>query len=105
MPSLTRRTSALRIWGKQTSRERCLRARFDGAFMDAAKLGNADLRGASFRGTILNGSELNGALLDGADFRGALGVTAAQICSAKSRNGVQLDDPLSQQVAACGANP
>lgn len=79
------------------------RARFDGAFMDAAKLGNADLRGASFTGTILNGAQLNGAMLDGADFRGALGVTAAQICSAKSRNGVQLEDPLSQQVdAICG---
>lgn len=80
-------------------------ARFDAAFVDGADLRNADLRSATFAGTILSGADLSGANLDGADLRGALSVTAAQICLAKSRKGAQMDQPLLQQVTiSCGVS-
>lgn len=75
-------------------------ARFTSAFLDGADLHNADLRRATFAGTILSGANLSGANLDGADLRGALSVTAKQICSATSSNGAQMDDALRQQVTA-----
>lgn len=80
-------------------------AHFTSAFLDSADLQNADLRGATFVGTILSGADLRGANLDGADLRGALSVTAKQICSAKSYSGAQMEDALLQQVSAtCSAH-
>ncbi|MFZ0334401.1 MAG: pentapeptide repeat-containing protein [Candidatus Acidiferrales bacterium] len=79
-------------------------AHFSAAFLDGAELRNADLRGAAFAGAILSGADLSGSNLDGADLRGALSVTAAQICAAASRRGAQMDDALLQQVIiSCGA--
>jgi uncharacterized protein YjbI with pentapeptide repeats len=89
-------------------------AKLTGAHLDNANLGSAifidadlrgaDLRGAQFQGTVLNGANLSGTNLDGADLRAASGMTADQICSAKSRRWVLLNDALQQQVTTqCGA--
>lgn len=78
-------------------------AHFNRAFLDGADLRNSDLRGATFAGTILSGADLSGSNLDDADLRGALSLTAEQICSAKSRKGTQIDDALGQQLSSvCG---
>jgi uncharacterized protein YjbI with pentapeptide repeats len=74
-------------------------------FIDA-DLSRADLSGAQFNGTVLNGANLRDAILDGADLRGALQLSAAQICSTKSRNGAQFDDALQLQIDnLCGTGP
>ncbi len=74
--------------------------------MDGAQLEQADLRDASFSGAILNGAQLAGADLDGADLRGVLGLTAEQICLAKSHAGAQMDSRLQSQTdARCGEAP
>jgi uncharacterized protein YjbI with pentapeptide repeats len=71
-------------------------------FIDA-NLQDGDLRGAQFRGTVLSGANLSGANIDGTDLRGALGLTAAQICATKSRQGAVLADSLASEVeSACG---
>lgn len=78
-------------------------ARFGGAFLDGAVLTGADLRGAAFGGAILNGADLRGANLDDANLRGALGVTVAQVCSAKSRKRMEMEDSFRDEVyAECG---
>ncbi|HEV2299201.1 MAG TPA: pentapeptide repeat-containing protein [Candidatus Acidoferrales bacterium] len=75
-----------------------------GAFLDDADFRNADFTGASLTGAILSGTDFTGAKLAGADFRGALQVTAVQICAAGDRRGILLDDALQAQVVArCGA--
>jgi uncharacterized protein YjbI with pentapeptide repeats len=79
-----------------------------GAELESAILIDADLRGANLggaklAGTVLNNANLSGTSLEGADLRGAFGLTANQVCSAKSRSGVMLDDALAGQVEAqCG---
>jgi uncharacterized protein YjbI with pentapeptide repeats len=74
-------------------------------FIDA-DLSGADMRGAQFSGTVLNGANLHDANLDGADLRGALQLSAAQVCATKSRVGAVLDDALQLQVdALCGTGP
>jgi uncharacterized protein YjbI with pentapeptide repeats len=71
-------------------------------FIDA-DLRNADLRGAQFSGTVVTGANLAGAVIDGTDLRGALRLTASQVCSTHSRSGAILTDSLAQQVRdACG---
>jgi uncharacterized protein YjbI with pentapeptide repeats len=70
-----------------------------GIFIDA-DLRGADLREAQFSGTVLNGADLSGSNLDGADLRGALQLSANQICSAKSRQGTLLDEAMQTQVDA-----
>ena len=78
-------------------------AQLDGAILIDADLRGANLGGAQFAGTVLNNANLSGTILEGANMRGAFGLTAAQICSAKSRRGVILDDALQTQVEAeCG---
>jgi uncharacterized protein YjbI with pentapeptide repeats len=88
-------------------------AQLPGADLGGAQLGttiliDADMRGvnlsgAQAAGAVLAGANLSGAFLDGADFRGASGLTAQQVCLAKSRYGVLLDDGLLAQVqSACG---
>jgi len=78
-------------------------AQFGGAILIAADLRGANLGGAQLGSAVLNNTNLNGTSLEGADLRGALGLTAAQVCAAKSRRGAAMDDSLRQQVEAqCG---
>ncbi len=75
------------------------------AFLTQADLQKADLRGAGLQGAILNGANLSGANLQNADFRGALGLTVSQICSAASVRGVQLDEALQRDAESqCALN-
>ena len=74
------------------------------AFLTQADLSRADLSGAGLQGAILNGANLTGANLDQVDLRGALGVTASQVCSAGSARQIQMDDALQRDVQAqCGS--
>jgi uncharacterized protein YjbI with pentapeptide repeats len=85
-------------------------ARLPGADLRGAQMANAilidtylrdaDLRWAQFAGTVLDGANLTGANLDGADLRGALGLSAHQVCSTKSHAGTLFDDALEGQVQA-----
>jgi len=78
-------------------------AQFGGAILIDADLRGANLGGAQFAGTVLNSANLSDTSLEGANMRGAFGLTAAQVCSAKSRRGVVLDDALELQVETqCG---
>jgi uncharacterized protein YjbI with pentapeptide repeats len=73
------------------------------AILIGADLRGVDLRGAQFQGTVLSEADMSGTNLDGADLRGAGGLTANQVCSAKSRRGALLDATLATQVGAqCG---
>jgi uncharacterized protein YjbI with pentapeptide repeats len=76
---------------------------FKGTILLGADLRNADLRGAAFPGAVLRDVPLDGARMDGADFRGALGLTATQVCSAKGWTSAQFDaDVLLATQAQCG---
>lgn len=91
------------LWSAKLPGARLPNARLATAIFIDADLQGADLRGAQFSGTVLNGANLQDANLDGADLRGALQLSAAQVCSAKSRQGALLDDALQAQVEAlCG---
>ena len=73
------------------------------AFLTQADLRKADLRGAGLQGAILNGANLTGANLREVDLRGALGLTASQVCSAASVRQIQLDEMLQKDVEnQCG---
>jgi uncharacterized protein YjbI with pentapeptide repeats len=91
------------MWSAKLSSAQLDNAQLGTAIFIDADLRNADLHGAHFQGTVLNGANLQGANLDYADMRGALGLSAAQVCSASSRNGLLLDDAMQVQVdAQCG---
>jgi len=75
-------------------------AQFGGAILIDADLRDANLGGAQLGTAVLNNTNLSGTSLEGADLRGALGLTAAQVCSAKSRRGAVMDDTLKMQVDA-----
>ena len=78
-------------------------AQLEGAILIGADLRGANLGGARLMGTVLNGTELSGTSLEGANLRGALGLSAAQVCSAKSRRWAILDLDLQTQVETlCG---
>jgi uncharacterized protein YjbI with pentapeptide repeats len=78
-------------------------AQLEGAILIDADLHGANLGGAQLTGTVLNGADLSGTSLEGADLRGAPGLSANQVCSAKSRRGVVLDPDMEAQVEAqCG---
>ena len=80
-------------------------AQFGGAILIDADLRGANLGGAQLGSAVLNNTKLNGTSLEGADLRGALGLTASQVCSAKSRRGAVMDDSLREQVEAqCSAS-
>jgi hypothetical protein len=73
------------------------------AIMIEASLRSADLRGAQFEGTVLRGADIADAILDGADFRGAVGLTPEQVCSAGTRRDAHFDAPMLQQFSVmCG---
>lgn len=75
------------------------------AFLTQTDLRQADLRRAGLQGAILNGANLTGANLDQVDLRGALGITASQVCSAASTRQIQLDEMLQQEVQnQCGVD-
>lgn len=92
------------LWSAKLAGARLTNAQLGTAIFVDVNLRGADLRWAQLHGTVLTGSDLTGALLDGADLRGAVGFGPDQICSAKSRLGLLLDDPMQAQVMAqCGA--
>ena len=93
------------LWSAKLSGARLTNAQLGSAIFVEADLRNADLRWAHLGGTVLTGADLTGANLDGADLRGAVGFGPHQICAAKSRQGLVLDDSMQAQVTAqCGAN-
>jgi len=71
-------------------------AQAKGTIFLEADLTRADFRGATLTGAILRQARLDGANLDGADLRGALGLDAAQVCSAQNWRGAQLDADIQQ---------
>ena len=92
------------LWSSKLSGAHLQNAQLATAIFINADLQGADLRGAHFNGTVLNGANLQNTILDGADLRGALQLSAYQVCSAKSRAGATLDDTLQTQVdAQCGS--
>jgi uncharacterized protein YjbI with pentapeptide repeats len=79
-------------------------ADFSLAILTDADLRKSDLSGADLRGAILRGADLSGANLQDANFRGAVGVTASQICSAAGLARIQLDENLQSEVnGLCGS--
>ncbi|MFZ1975302.1 MAG: pentapeptide repeat-containing protein [Candidatus Acidiferrales bacterium] len=91
------------LWSTKLAGANLQKAKLATAIFIDADLRGADLGGAQFTGTVLNGANLQNSNLDGADLRGALQLAASQICSAKSRQGAQLDETLQTQVdAQCG---
>jgi uncharacterized protein YjbI with pentapeptide repeats len=81
-------------------------AQFAGAILIDADLRGANLGGAQLGAAVLNNTNLSATSLEGTDLRGALGLTAAQVCSAKSRRGAVMDDALRSQVEEqCGTTP
>ena len=73
-------------------------AQLKGAILLDADLKKADLRSAYFSGAILRSAEMDGANLGGADLRGAVGVTAIQVCSALHGRGAMMDPDLLAEV-------
>lgn len=88
------------LWSAKLPEANLKGAQLGNAILIDAYLRGADLRWAQFPATVLNGADFSGTNLDGADLRGALGLSANQVCSAKSRVGVQLDDAIQTQVQA-----
>lgn len=92
------------LWSAKLMGARLANAQLGTAIFVNADLRNADIRWAQLTGTVLTGADLTGSYLDGADLRGAVGFGANQICTAKSRQGLLLDDATQLQVTAqCGA--
>jgi uncharacterized protein YjbI with pentapeptide repeats len=78
-------------------------AQLKGTILLDTDLSQADLRGASLDGTILRGTHIDGANLEGVDLRSAVGLTAAQVCSAKNGQRAILDPAFRLEVeASCG---
>jgi len=91
------------FWSAKLSGANLRNSQLASAIFIDADLQNSDLRGSQLSGTVLNGTNLTGATIDRVDLRAALGLTASQICSTKSRSGAILLDSLAAQVqAACG---
>jgi uncharacterized protein YjbI with pentapeptide repeats len=80
-------------------------AQFKGTILLGADLRNTDLRGAAFPGAVLRDTPMDGAHVDGADFRGALGLTANQICSTTGWQSAQFDaDVLAAVQTRCATS-
>ena len=96
------------LWSAKLSGARLTDATLNGAILLEADLRGADLRGANlggtiFRGAQLEGADLNGADLDMTDLRGALGLTANQVCSAVNWQTARLDQKIEPEVVSrCG---
>jgi uncharacterized protein YjbI with pentapeptide repeats len=70
------------------------------AILIGANLHDANLSGGHFAGAVMNETDLSGTILDGADMRGAFGLGAYQVCSAKSHAGALFDESLWELVDA-----
>jgi uncharacterized protein YjbI with pentapeptide repeats len=91
------------LWSAKLPGARLNEARLTGAILLEADLRGADLRGADLQGAIVRGALMGGANLEGDDLRGAVGLTAAQVCSFASRRSAQLQPDLQQAAdALCG---
>ena len=91
------------LWSAKLPEAGLQDARLQRAILIEANLQSADLRGALFQAAVVRGADFRNADLDGADMRGAIGLLPDQICAARSRRGLLLDDavlPLVQ--SACG---
>jgi uncharacterized protein YjbI with pentapeptide repeats len=78
-------------------------AQLKGTILLDTDLSQADLRGASLEGTILRGTHMDGTNLEGVDLRSAVGLTAAQVCSAANGKKAILDPVFRLEVeASCG---
>jgi uncharacterized protein YjbI with pentapeptide repeats len=92
------------LWSAKLGGANLDNAQLGGAIFVDADLRGADLRGAQLSGTILTGADLSGTDLDGVDLRNASGLSANQVCSAKSRRWILVNELLEPQVEArCGA--
>jgi uncharacterized protein YjbI with pentapeptide repeats len=69
-------------------------ATLKGAILLDADMKKVDLRGAVLTGAILREVELDGANLAGTDLRGAVGLTALQVCSALHGRSALLDPDI-----------
>jgi len=79
-------------------------AQFKGTILLGADLRNTDLRGATFPGAVLRDTPMDGAHVEGADFRGALSLTANEICSTSGWQSAQFDpDVLAAVQTRCGS--
>ena len=79
-------------------------AQFKGTILLGADLRNSDLRNATFPGAVLRDASMEGAHVDGADFRGALGLTANEVCATTGWQTAQFDpDVLAAVQTRCGA--
>jgi uncharacterized protein YjbI with pentapeptide repeats len=79
------------------------RAQFRGGIFLDTNLKNADLRGAFLGGAIVRDAHFEGVNFEGADLRGAIGLTAEQVCSSASWRGALLDpDVLAIVQTRCG---
>ena len=97
-------TSEAYFWSAKLSDAKFANALLGNAILIEADLRGADFRGAQLTGTVLTGANMKDANLDNADLRGALRLSAEQICSARSRTGTLLDDALQTQVnTLCGS--
>ncbi len=91
------------LWSARLSRAALQDAQLQSALLIETDLKDADLRGAQLQEAVLNRANLSGANLQNADLRGAVGLTAEQVCSARERRGLELDDALLAQVEQrCG---
>lgn len=78
-------------------------AQLKGTILLEADLRRADFHGAVLQGAVLREALLEGASLDAADLRGALGLTAAQVCSTVNWRSAQMDEALLREVESrCG---
>jgi len=92
------------FWSAKLGGAHLVNAQLGNAIFIDADLRGADLHGAQFQGTVLTGTNLQDANLDNADLRGALRLSAAQVCSTRSHVGTLMDDALLLQVEAqCGS--
>ena len=90
--------SAAKLMGTDLSGAQCK----GGIFLDA-KLKNADLRGAFLTAATVRDADFENANFEGADLRGAVGLTAEQVCSGTGWRSAQLDGDLREAVQQrCG---
>lgn len=88
------------LWSGKLSGARMAFAQLSSAIFIDADLRGVDFHGAQFQGTVLTNADLHGSNLESADMRGALGLSAAQVCSAETRRSALLDETLQTQVDA-----
>ena len=78
-------------------------AQLKGAILLDADLKGVDLRGAFLGGALLRGAELDGVNLVATDLRGAAGLAAGQICSARWQGALMDPEMLAEVQGRCGA--